>query len=509
MKTRAQRLALPLGGALIATGLVGGALAAPAGAAAPKDRKSVTLAASGEAKAIATTWTSSKLKTAKSYLSDSSASGRLQKSATPAAADGKPGAIAPTGKSSSSSGRSKNVNLPTTVGKVFFEVNGKPYWCSASAVQSKYKNLIATAGHCVYRTELNKTVDNFVFIPGYHQGKAPFGIYVGAKMHTHYDFDVYEDYDKDYAFVNVYNGVKQTGVNEVNRAEYDAWKGVKYTEDKEIGEEAYKEGVDRYGPAGPYFAKSEKKSENVGPSYPGALASKVEVTELTYERAPKQSHDPDDKEPNGTRHSTETTALTEPEYERLLRDKAAGKVPGKVWKDSTGFHLTQYYLFQWIKETTNTTYYVSRFYVKVFADAGRLGDNVGGQGFAWNQRGGKKVFAFGYPTAAHLDGDKVYSGETMKWCYGTTVAAPTVRKYKAEEHRAIKCAFTPGASGGPFLMNYSSAKRQGYLNGVVSLTLDSDGNKRYDRVTTPYFDGETYAIYKHAANLWTPKLSSR
>jgi hypothetical protein len=81
-----------------------------------------------------------------------------------------------------------------------------------------------------------------------------------------------------------------------------------------------------------------------------------------------------------------------------------------------------------------------------------------------------------------------------------------VSKYSADAQIGIKCAFTPGASGGPFLLQYKSSKRTGYLNGVVSLTVDSDKNNRYDRVTTPYFNGETYGIYKHAANLWTGKL---
>jgi hypothetical protein len=55
---------------------------------------------------------------------------------------------------------------------------------------------------------------------------------------------------------------------------------------------------------------------------------------------------------------------------------------------------------------------------------------------------------------------------------------------------------------------YKSAKRTGYLNGVVSLTLDTDGNGRYDHITTPYFNSDTYAIYKYAANLWTGKLTT-
>ncbi|MCG5214266.1 trypsin-like peptidase domain-containing protein [Streptosporangium soli] len=351
MNTRAKRLVLPLGGVVIASTVVGASLATSAEAA--PERKTHSLSSTKSAKAVAGNWTASKLKAAKHYTEDAGASGKF-KTSKKAAADGKSGLVAPTDVNRSA-GRAKNVNLPTTVGRVFFEVDGQPYYCSGSAIESKFKNLVATAGHCVYDTDKNKPVDNFVFIPGYYETKAPWGIYVGAKMHTHYDFDVFEDYDRDYSFVNVYNGIKQT-------------------------------------------------------------------------------------------------------------DKG------------------------WV-------------------DAGRLSDNVGAQGFAWNQKLGKNVFAFGYPTGPHLDGNKAYTGETMKHCYGKTYAGPAVPKYKVEEGVAIKCAFTPGSSGGPLLLQYSNSKRVGYLNGVVSLALDTDGNQRYDRVSSPYFDGETAGIYKYASNLWTGKFA--
>ncbi len=54
-------------------------------------------------------------------------------------------------------------------------------------------------------------MDKWVFVPGYYQGKTPWGIYVGKTAYTHYDFDVYEDYDRDYAFVTVYNGIQIGG----------------------------------------------------------------------------------------------------------------------------------------------------------------------------------------------------------------------------------------------------------------------------------------------------------
>ncbi|WP_436764310.1 hypothetical protein [Streptosporangium sp. V21-05] len=517
MNSRAKRLVLPLGGALAAATMIGASLPATAQAStADPDIKSSALTPSGNAKAIAGYWTASKLKSATTYLSDSTVSAKLNKTgAARAAADGKPGVVAPTGEGGKTAGKSRNVNLPITVGKVFFvDDKGKERWCSGTSVQSKYRNLVATAGHCVYDTDTNKPFGNFVFIPGYYQGKAPWGIYVGAKVNTHDDFTVYEDYDYDYAFVNVYNGIKQQAEKEVDYKTFRA--------------HVDKGGVGREAASTVDFATYDKwtqkgglgKVENVssedeaGPQYKGALAVAAETDKETWEKATGEVYGlKDDKvtlkgqtlpqadwPKAGSKLETRVENVTKSEYD-------AYKGLGYRKIDAKGnYTITYYFVVKYIKKTASVKYVIYRHYISTVADAGRLGDNVGGQGFSWNQKLGKKVFTFGYPTSAHLDGDKPYSGHTQKWCYGTTGAAPVVSAYKAEEHQAIKCAFTPGASGGPFLLQYKNSTRTGYLNGVVSLTVDSDGNKRYDRVTTPYFNGDTYGIYKHAANLWTGKL---
>jgi V8-like Glu-specific endopeptidase len=511
MNPRAKRLVLPIGGAAIATTLIGGMMVSTA-EAAPK-RKTITLSSAAQAKAVAASWTSSKLKSAKSYLEDNSAAGKL-KVAKRASADGKPGAVAPIGAGGGkSAGKSRNVNLPITVGKVFFEVDGKPYWCSGTSIQSKYRNLVATAGHCVYDTDKNKPVDNWVFIPGYHQGKANWGIYVGAKVHAHYDFTVYEDYDYDYAFVNVYNGTKQTGEKEVDFETFKKHmeKGGQGREvEKVVDRETYEKWLQKGGIG---KIRDWETSDEVGPSHKDAKPVAVEVDKETFDKAAKlpngitaeqilrgrKKH----KWPAvGTQLYTKTQNVTKTEYEGY---KGLGH---RKIDDKGNYTITEFYVVKYVKTTKGQDYVIYQHFITTITDAGRLGDNVGGQGFAWNQKAGKNVFVFGYPTAPHLDGNKVYSGQTMKWCYGKTKAAPAVSQYKAEEQQAVKCAFTPGASGGPFLFKYSNAKRVGYLNGVVSLTLDTDGNDRYDHVSTPYFNGETYNIYKHAANLWTGNLPS-
>ncbi|MEU7002137.1 hypothetical protein [Nonomuraea sp. NPDC046570] len=377
-----KRIFLPAGGALMAAGLLASGLAGSAQASS--DMADDPMAGSTrEAASIASFWAASNgaaLRQATSYTWDAKQVRRLVSKGgyTP---DGNPGTVNPTSDAPRSGG-GQNINLPKTIGKVFFvDASGSYRWCSATSIQSNYKNLVATAGHCVYDVDGNRdTMNKWVFVPGYYQGKAPWGIYVGKTAYTHYDFANYEDFDRDYAFVTVYNGIQFDGVKQVNKSDYNRFTGPKW---------------------------------------------------------------------------------------------------------SRGGH----------------------YYIALSKDAGRLGDAVGGQGFAWNQSTGKVVRAFGYPYAPHPDGHKAYSGVTPKHCYGkTTGKAVGASWLKVEEHIGLKCAVTPGYDGGPWMMNYSNSKRLGYVNGVTSTFADQDENDRIDYITSPYFDGETAAIYNEAKKFASGKI---
>ncbi|MEV6865665.1 hypothetical protein AB0M44_32285 [Streptosporangium subroseum] len=367
MNTSLKRTLLPLGGGLAAAALLGASMTGTAQATdIVKHSESV---GTPDAQGIATFWlrnNAAALEAATYLEEDTTEVSKLTSTGT-AEADTKPGSVAPTTTTTTTT--SKNINLPRTIGKVFFvNAAGENKWCSATSLQSKYQNVVATAGHCTYDTANDEQLlDKWIFVPGYYQGKAPWGIYVGKQAFVHYDFGVYEDYDRDYAFVTVYNGVSV---------------------------------------------------------------------------------------------STDTTSK---------KNKR-------------------------ISDITVT-------------DAGRLGDNVGGQGFAWNQKLQQANFVFGYPQAAQPDGNKPFTGATPKWCYGKTTAKTVGdAAKKIEEHVGIKCSMTAGADGGPWLLKYSNTKRLGYLNGVTSTFNDQDENNRVDYLSTPYFDGDTYNVYTSAANLWSGTL---
>ncbi|GLX01800.1 hypothetical protein [Microtetraspora sp. NBRC 16547] len=389
---------LAFGGLVATAGLLAAGLAAPAQAA--PDVASDPLATSGiAAYNVVAYWTNheaANLIGATPYAVETKPVTTKLVSKGGPAPDSKPGIVPAIGDEKKTVAKSKNVNLPKTTGKVFFTGgDGNPHWCSATSVQSAYKNLVATAGHCVYDTESNKaTLTNWVFIPGYYEAKSPWGIYVGKQAFTHYDFDVYEDADRNYAFVTVYNGLK--ALNSAVEIDATSW--------KQVTEDAWKL------------------------------------------------------------------------YNESLRGTKI--VDGK----------TQY----WVKR---------------FVDAGALGANVGGQGIAYNQKVGKPVYVFGYPSGSHPDGNYAFTGKTLKWTYGKTfpVQVPSI---KGEELIGTKSSFTgEGALGSSWLVNYSSGRRLGYLNGVTIGVSDTDGNNRIDTSFSPYFDGELYGVYSAAKNLWSGSIA--
>jgi hypothetical protein len=139
-------------------------------------------------------------------------------------------------------------------------------------------------------------------------------------------------------------------------------------------------------------------------------------------------------------------------------------------------------------------------------DVGRLQDNVGGQGLELNKKPTTyTAAAFGYPAGAQPDGSRPFDGKTLRTCQsGSTAwtAAPGVDLQKGV--RLQPCDFSPGASGGPWLVGYDANRRLGALNGVNSLTWNMDAKGTYDAVSSPYFDTATGEVYRRAALRTTP-----
>ncbi|GAA2215902.1 hypothetical protein GCM10009850_113700 [Nonomuraea monospora] len=141
----------------------------------------------------------------------------------------------------------------------------------------------------------------------------------------------------------------------------------------------------------------------------------------------------------------------------------------------------------------------------VMQDVGRLQDNVGGLGLELNKKPGTyAVTAFGYPAGQQPDGSHPYDGKTLQKC------RPGATRYTVAPGRDLQkgveltpCDFSPGASGGPWVISYDETRRLGSLAGVNSLTWNRDAKGRYDSVSAPYFDTVTGEVYRRAASLGT------
>ncbi len=256
-------------------------------------------------------------------------------------------------------GPSPEGSMPTTLGKVFFIGSDlQPHWCTGTAVQSPYRNIVATAAHCLLDVEAPAgPLTKWVFVPGYsEESVTPFGLYVGKQAVVHYDFDDIRDYDRDYAFINVYSGV-------------------------------------------------------VSPA-------------------------PD-----------------------------------------------------------------------VLTNVGRLVDNVGAQGLAFNRPLAPTADVFGYPAGPNPDGSQPYTGETLEQSTGSTFTMD-VTGFHADRPIGVDSPFTgEGSLGSPWLTDYSADSRTGYLNGITISVSDTDGDDRYDTGVSSYFDTESYAVYRAAIKNWTGQIA--
>jgi V8-like Glu-specific endopeptidase len=107
--------------------------------------------------------------------------------ALPAQRDSRP---VPAAKPQSASGTSAGVSsevpqpYPSAYGKVFFTSNsGVNYVCSGAAVNSANESVVWTAGHCVNEGP-GAFYKNFLFVPAYRDGSAPYGKFAGSTLLT-------------------------------------------------------------------------------------------------------------------------------------------------------------------------------------------------------------------------------------------------------------------------------------------------------------------------------------
>lgn len=100
----------------------------------------------------------------------------------------------------------------STSGRVFFTFQGQNASCSGNAVTSANRSTVMTAGHCVKLQGSFHT--NWVFVPAYNNGSAPFGTWTARALRTTPQWLATEDinFDVGAAVVNTLNGAALTDV---------------------------------------------------------------------------------------------------------------------------------------------------------------------------------------------------------------------------------------------------------------------------------------------------------
>jgi hypothetical protein len=110
-----------------------------------------------------------------------------------------PAAIAPAFASQRISGTKR---WPNRVhGRLFFNAGGTDFTCSATVISSGRGNLVNTAGHCVYDHGSGGFVSGVVFVPGYRNGKSPFGVWRATHAVTTGEWTALASIDHDIAML--------------------------------------------------------------------------------------------------------------------------------------------------------------------------------------------------------------------------------------------------------------------------------------------------------------------
>ncbi|GAA2496442.1 peptidase [Streptomyces gobitricini] len=206
---RGQRTAT---GVLLTVGaLLTGTLSATAATAAPTapapDTRTVTTAEQHKAR---TFWTAERMRSAAPL--DLLLTPRAVKKLKAPEPGGATTTVAPTAFPQAGGAWTGGGAVVKTSGRVFFTHQGRTASCSGNAVTSQNASTVITAGHCVKYQGSWHT--NWVFVPAYDNGQAPYGQWTASKTLTTPQWEASEDINHDIgaAVVAPLNDQKLTSV---------------------------------------------------------------------------------------------------------------------------------------------------------------------------------------------------------------------------------------------------------------------------------------------------------
>lgn len=98
-----------------------------------------------------------------------------------------------------------STSVDSTVGALFtMGQNGlEDHFCSASVVHSQRRNLVITAAHCLHSGLDGDYGSNIVFVPAYHSGVKPYGIWPAVRLTVDPRWTESGDPDLDVGFLSV------------------------------------------------------------------------------------------------------------------------------------------------------------------------------------------------------------------------------------------------------------------------------------------------------------------
>lgn len=115
------------------------------------------------------------------------------------------------------------------IGKVFFTLGGSNYVCSGNSVSSTNESTVSTAGHCLNEGP-GAFATNFVFVPAYLDGAAPYGKWTAKALYTTNQWSSGGDiqYDTGFAVVDPLNGQTLSDTVGASGVEFNAARGLSY-----------------------------------------------------------------------------------------------------------------------------------------------------------------------------------------------------------------------------------------------------------------------------------------
>lgn len=116
------------------------------------------------------------------------------------------------------------------IGKVFFTLPTGNYVCSGNSVASANESTVSTAGHCLNEGP-GAFATNFVFVPAYLDGAAPYGKFAATSLHTPTQWSSAGDmqYDTGFAVVAPVDGKTLADTVGASGVQFNAPRGLSYT----------------------------------------------------------------------------------------------------------------------------------------------------------------------------------------------------------------------------------------------------------------------------------------